>query len=332
MSDERWLEERLRSEAVQILLPPRERWRPQARPSHSMTRVLFVGAAAVVIALAVGSGLRSLRENRDPAASTPLSATGARPQATPAGLTAAEAEVRKVLSTLTFRPIVPHQVAAPVTAAVRPGCGIASECLEITWELAGVGRVRVLEGPAGCCLDAVRPNAVRDIEIRPGVFGQYDAVQPQFGGPILWWTDSSSGDHLYLAISSPAATLELLASIARDMRPLGPAGFREGRCYTGPANERARGGEYVFLTNGVIDPENEFLDVWKRGSGASDQISATLTRLDDQGDIRLPSATRTLNEGRIVFRLPVHKPAGPGCWNVAVIDGNITANYIVEVR
>lgn len=107
--------------------------------------------------------------------------------------------VRSLLADLPFSPLIPDpSVMGPAArASLRPNCGLAvSNCLDIAWDAPGqaTGRVLILEGPAGCCLDAARPNAVLDVEIRPGLAAQFDQVQPQFGGPILWWVDHSSGD------------------------------------------------------------------------------------------------------------------------------------------
>lgn len=337
MSDDRWLEGRVQTEVAEIPLPPRQRWSPQNRPG--LHRALVFGFAAVVIALAIGTGLRTLRDERTLVASAPaFVTTSPRPALAeaPAASAAVDVEVRKVLSTLTFRPLVPEAsvTSDPVVARVLAACGLAPECLEIAWDVVGppTGRVLVLQGPAGCCLDGARPNAVRDVEIRPGVLAQYVPVQPQFGGPILWWTDTSSGDALYVAISSPMGTRDSLTAIARSMRPLAPAGFQNGRCNTGPADDRARSGDYVFLTTGLIDAQNEFLSVAKRGVGPADQVRAELGRLDQQGSVSLPPVSSALHEGRIVFRLPVYKPAGSGCWRVTLVDGSATATYVVEVR
>lgn len=91
MSDERWLEERLRAESAAVPLPPRARWFPRPRRSSSIVPALAAAAVVIVLAVAVGTGLRSLREDRLPVATAPVSptqsaSTSAAPSCPPASL------------------------------------------------------------------------------------------------------------------------------------------------------------------------------------------------------------------------------------------------------
>jgi hypothetical protein len=113
-----------------------------------------------------------------------------------------------------------------------------------------------------------------------------------------------------------------------------PAGFRNGECTPGPLTDSARNGEYDFHTSGVIDRQNEFLVVSRRGASLGDRIEAGLHRLDGLGRIGLVSSPAEIRDGPndMVFRVPVYKPAGEGCWRVEVSDGRGTASYVVQVR
>ena len=127
-----------------------------------------------------------------------------------------------------FRPLIPTYAPddVAVQVSVRGACGTStSSCVEYHFYRTGEATavLSVLQGAAGCCLDAARPNAVRDIEIRPGIGGQYDALAAQFGGPILWWVENTDRGPAYIALSSPVLSEEELVRIASSMRPL-PAG------------------------------------------------------------------------------------------------------------
>jgi hypothetical protein len=127
-----------------------------------------------------------------------------------------------------FRPLVPTYVPddVAVQVSVRGACGAStSACVEYhvyrTGEATAV--LSVLQGAAGCCLDAARPNAMSDIEIRPGIRGVYEALAARFGGPILWWVEDTDRGPAYIALSSPLLSEDELVRIANSMRPL-PSG------------------------------------------------------------------------------------------------------------
>lgn len=81
--------------------------------------------------------------------------------------------------------------------------------------------LRVLQGPAGCCLDGARPDAVRDVEVRPGVNAQFEPAQTQYGGPmILWGVEETARGHVYIAVSSPAYGRDELIRVARSLTPI----------------------------------------------------------------------------------------------------------------
>jgi hypothetical protein len=134
------------------------------------------------------------------------------------------ADAQRAQTQLVFGPLVPSYVPVEVRGQVRTreGCGRSpSLCLDYRFEApTGDPVLMVLQGPAGCCLDFARPGAVRSTDIRPGVRAQYDPVQPQFGGPILWWVEDTARGEVYVALSSPVFSEDELIRIARSMRPL----------------------------------------------------------------------------------------------------------------
>jgi hypothetical protein len=122
---------------------------------------------------------------------------------------------------LAFVPLIPSSVPADGTRSVRfQPCGLAvTPCIEYMFASRGI-LLRVFQGPAGCCLDNDRPDARRDVEIRPGVTAQFDPVQGQFGGPILWWVEETARGRAFVAVSSPSLGRDELIAIARSMTPI----------------------------------------------------------------------------------------------------------------
>jgi hypothetical protein len=104
-------------------------------------------------------------------------------------------------------------------------------------------------------------------------------------------------------------------------------------CTPGPLTDSARNGEFVFETSGVVDLQNEFLIVTRRGARSGDRLEASLRRLDASGQIGLPSTFAVVRDANnVVFRLPVYKPAGEGCWRVDVSDERGTASYVIAIH
>jgi hypothetical protein len=313
---------------VQIPVPPRAA--SSTSTGFSPVGIIAFAALALVLVLAAigaGTALNAARS----ALSTALS--GLAPPPDLASGPPLETAVRRLLGNLQFRPLIPDSALIQGAANLRAACGAAqSNCLEIVWDTP-TQHVVILQGPAACCLDFARPNAIRDVEVRPGVMAQFDSIEPQFGGPILWWVDHSSGDAVYVAISSPLGTRDDLVRVARSMRPLAPPGFRDGRCETGPATESARNGDFVFQTTGIVSAQNEVVFVAKRGTKLGDHVEARLSRLDASGSIGLLEATAQPGPvGQMRFAIPVFKPAGAGCWQIDVMDGTKSASYVVEVQ
>lgn len=122
--------------------------------------------------------------------------------------------------------------------------------------------------------------------------------------------------------------------LASSSAPPSP-GFRNGTCTTGPLSESTRSGEYTFGPD-ILDEENEFIVVQKRGARIGERLSAILRRLDGQGLVGLPPfPAEPFGSGELVFRAGVYKPAGKGCWQVDLMDptdGRVVASYVVRVQ
>src|SRR5207253_1412065 len=149
----------------------------------------------------------------------------ATPSSSPAGWQAQLMADARAAAPSTFWPLMPTYVADAVDAQVTTSasCGASSSpCLEYGFfrGASSDAEFRVLQGPAGCCLDAARPNATRDVEIRSGVSAQYDRVAAQFGGAFLWWVENTARGPVYVAISSPVLSEDELVRIANSTRPV----------------------------------------------------------------------------------------------------------------
>jgi len=199
-----------------------------ARPVR-LNAVTRTAALALILVLTLSCGRQDgppVSSGSVPTSGSATAATGATPIPSAAVSTAAPgeqfvAEVRAAQPRLAFWPLVPERMptAAAAVVRVRDGCGSAvTPCLEYEFPNTDNRLVRVLEGPAGCCLDSARPGAVMDVEIRPGIRGQLDPVSPSFGGPILWWVEDSGGGPIYVAVSGPLLARDDLLLLARSMR------------------------------------------------------------------------------------------------------------------
>ncbi|HEY3363495.1 MAG TPA: hypothetical protein VGK74_00310 [Symbiobacteriaceae bacterium] len=68
----------------------------------------------------------------------------------------------------------------------------------------------VVNGPAGCCLDADGRKTGESVPLPGGLTGHYLSIQPEYGGPILWWDQ----DGTYVALSGPDLHKDDLLKIA----------------------------------------------------------------------------------------------------------------------
>jgi hypothetical protein len=77
----------------------------------------------------------------------------------------------------------------------------------------GAQELSVLNGPAGCCLDADPRKKGTAVTIRAGIPAHYLQIEPQVGGPILWWNENGA----YVALSGPNLIRDDLIRIADSM-------------------------------------------------------------------------------------------------------------------
>jgi len=134
-----------------------------------------------------------------------------------------EALVRAEAPSLSFRPLIPGDVPNDrVSVSSRAGgrdprTGGDARLLQIELtDQVGALLALIIEGPAGCCLDYARPNAIPDVSIGARPIGHYDNVAAAFGGPIVWWVDGDA----YVAVSSPVLGQGELLRIAGSMQAL----------------------------------------------------------------------------------------------------------------
>ena len=151
----------------------------------------------------------------------PKSGQGSTPTATPP--VSVEARIRAEAPSLSFRPLVPGDASADRVAVTSrsggrdPRTGGDARLLQIELtDQVGALLALIIEGPAGCCLDYARPDAIPNVSIGARPIGHYDNVAVAFGGPIVWWVDGDA----YVAVSSPVLGQDELLRIAASMRAL----------------------------------------------------------------------------------------------------------------
>lgn len=177
-------------------------------------------ALAALLAACSGAGTAGLTV---PSVSPAVPSVAATPTQSPKAVID---RVRARQGQLAFTPVAPAYIPGGLDALVDtktggldPATGGEAVLLEIELRSPATpwrAEVRILQGPAGCCLDAARPSATPNVEIHGSLLGHLDPVQPQYGGPILWWAEHGT----YVAISSPAVDASELLRIARSMTPV----------------------------------------------------------------------------------------------------------------
>jgi hypothetical protein len=75
------------------------------------------------------------------------------------------------------------------------------------------GKVLLINGPAGCCLDADPRKSGDTLTLANRITAHFLEVEPQYGGPILWWQQEGT----YIAISGPQLRKDVLIYIAASM-------------------------------------------------------------------------------------------------------------------
>lgn len=78
----------------------------------------------------------------------------------------------------------------------------------------GQNALLVLNGPAGCCLDSDSSKIGRAVKLANGNTAHLlKYIEPQYGGPILWWVQEGT----YIALSSSQLSIDNLIQIASSM-------------------------------------------------------------------------------------------------------------------
>ena len=110
--------------------------------------------------------------------------------------------------------LVPTRVPAGLRAGAPVGGGFAGDLVRVAYvNTQGAVELDLLNGPAGCCLDADGRKAGEPVTIRSGIEGHFIASTPEAGGPILWWQEGGA----YVALSGAHLTRDQLIEIANSM-------------------------------------------------------------------------------------------------------------------
>lgn len=128
-----------------------------------------------------------------------------------------------------------HTVAYPLFVPLAAPAGLTPEPpvggdqptagVTISYRAAdGSVALRVLEGPAGCCLAAdIHKSDGETVSLPNGAVAHLLDEPPQYGGPILWWEQ----DGAYIALSGPQLRRGDLVAIAASMSKTAELGTTE---------------------------------------------------------------------------------------------------------
>jgi hypothetical protein len=121
------------------------------------------------------------------------------------------AEIRKLAS-------YPIYVPAAVPAGLVPEPPVGGErpdaTVELTWhDATGAAALRLLTGPAGCCIDQDGRKTGEDVSLPSGLAAHFFANPPQSGGPLLWWHQ----DGAFVSLSGPQLSKDDLVRIAASV-------------------------------------------------------------------------------------------------------------------
>lgn len=120
-------------------------------------------------------------------------------------------EVRKRVS---FPVFVPTDVPPGLTPEPPIGGDESHPLVRIIYHAPdGSAQLDVLNGPAGCCLDADPRKTGEPVPVRGSLPGHFLDMAPAFGGPILWWQE----DGAYIALAGPRLRKGDLLRIAASM-------------------------------------------------------------------------------------------------------------------
>jgi outer membrane lipoprotein-sorting protein len=131
------------------------------------------------------------------------------------------ADIRRRVSMPVF---VPTWLPEPLTPE-PPVAGEGQEAsVRITYHAPdGSIALRVLNGPAGCCLDDDPRKGGQAVALPNGLTAHFLNMQPEYGGPILWWEQEGA----YVALSGPRRTRDELVKIATSVSKTADLGLTE---------------------------------------------------------------------------------------------------------
>ena len=73
--------------------------------------------------------------------------------------------------------------------------------------------LHVVNGAAGCCLDADSRKYQNPVQLASGLTAYFIPAERQYGGNILWWQEEGT----YVALSGPELSKDQLMQIATSM-------------------------------------------------------------------------------------------------------------------
>ena len=103
---------------------------------------------------------------------------------------------------------------AEPSAPALVGSGRPDPLVVIEYRMSdGSVALNVLNGAAGCCLDADPRKRQNPVQLASGLTAYFIPVEPQYGGNILWWQQEGT----YVALSGAELTKDQLLQIAASM-------------------------------------------------------------------------------------------------------------------
>ncbi len=170
-----------------------------------MKRILFLVLVLLLVTACAGaqSGAIGNRAGQSTNAMTPPPLTGLD--------IISISEIRKKVP---FPVFIPTQVPPGLAATVKLREEGTRALVDINYKTSdGSYELTVLNGPAGCCLDADPRKEGKLVKVRDNLTAHYLEVQPQFGGPTLWWQEAGT----YIALSGSKMNKDDLVRIADSM-------------------------------------------------------------------------------------------------------------------
>jgi hypothetical protein len=140
--------------------------------------------------------------------------------------------------------------------------------------------------------------------------------------------------------------LFLLARVATscEATPVPPApvspqlgGFQDGRCIETTLADASGvitvNSAFGRIGSGPINESSEYLIAVVRGAPLGDDRGFLAERLDQYGKVSVPARaeSRANPWGEVVWRVPLFKPAGGGCWKVRPEGASDADGIVVRI-